>query len=89
MRNSYGLNTPFVASLIYDLNKIMSLCIKLKASAKCYPLKIKLKNRKIVIFFYRQSSLVLRLKEYYVYYFELADCNLLFSQSQISAEGVK
>ena len=82
MRKSYGLTTPFVGSpLIYDLNKIMSLFIKLKASAKRYPLEINIKNRKIIISFYRQSSLVSRLKEHYVYYFALGDCNLFYVRS--------
>ena len=51
MPKSYGFNTPFVVSLIYDLNKIRSLFIKLKERAKRYPLKINLKNRKILISF--------------------------------------
>ena len=81
MPKSYGLNTRFVVSLVYDLSKIMSLFIKLKARAKRYPPKINVKNRKILISFYRQSSLVSRLKEHYVYYFVLADCNLFYVRS--------
>ena len=97
MPKSYGFNTPFVVSLIYDLNKIRSLFIKLKARAKRYPLKINLKNRKILISFYIfyifyifislylyifiSLYLFICLKEHYVYYFALADCNLFYVRS--------
>lgn len=84
MPKSYGHNTPFVVSLIYDLNKIMTLFIKLKAKAKRYPLEIKSKESEdTYLFFYRQSSLVWRLKEHYVYYFALADGNLFYVRSLI------